>query len=70
MSIVPAADSYHHNTVLKDLSARIIVAGVVGFCSHLTVYRDFEWSNDSMRRINRKWIDECNEIHICSQVAG
>lgn len=44
MSIVPAADSYHHNTVLKDLSARIIVAGVVGFCSHLTVYRDFEWS--------------------------
>lgn len=26
MSIVPAADSYDHNTVLKDLSARIIVA--------------------------------------------
>lgn len=31
MSIVPATDSYDHNTVLKDLSARIIVGDVVGF---------------------------------------
>lgn len=29
MSIVPAADSYDHNTVLKDLNARIIVVGSV-----------------------------------------
>lgn len=41
VSIVPAANSYDHNTVLKDFNARIIDV-VSSFCSHLTVYRDLE----------------------------
>jgi len=43
MSIVPATDSYDHNTVLKDLSARIIVVGVVGFVVIWWCTADLEW---------------------------